>query len=195
MRSYMTLGMIALLWSETALGQVPDIDAPPRTSAIPTQSARAAKRAAEKQRRRIDFIPASVTNGALKGSRNRGNSKVLGSTLLTSGDEQTNFMLIRREVSGEPEMHARWDELMIIRSGTGAIVTGDSLVGSTYRAPGERAGGRFSKSYEIVLHAGDVIRIPAAVPHEVVVSGTQPLEYLLIKQRRQELPIRWFSSR
>jgi hypothetical protein len=39
------------------------------------------------------------------------------------------------------------------------------------------------------------VRVPAAVPHAFVVSGSQPLEYLVIKQRRQELPIRWFGDR
>lgn len=192
---YLTTMMLAVALSESALAQQPVVAAPFQSAAPSGQTARVAKREAEKRRRRIDFIPASTADGALRGSANRGNAKVLGTTLLTSADEQTNFELIRRAVSGQPEVHARWDDLMIIRSGTGAIVTGDSLVGSVYRAPGERAGGHFGKSYEIVLHAGDVIRVPAAVPHQVVVSGTQPLEYLLIKQRRQELPIRWFSSR
>jgi mannose-6-phosphate isomerase-like protein (cupin superfamily) len=160
------------------------------------QRERAAKRQAEQLRKRIDFIPATTADAAFKGAFNRGSpGQVLGTTLLTSGDERTNFELVRRKVSGRPEVHARWDDLMIIRSGTGAIITGDSLVGSTYRAPGERAGGHFGKSYTITLRAGDVIRIPAAVPHQVIVSASEPLEYLLIKQRRQELPIRWYERR
>jgi mannose-6-phosphate isomerase-like protein (cupin superfamily) len=195
MMYYLSTMMLAVILSESALAQQPAVTAPFHSAASSAQTARVAKREAEKRRRRIDFIPASTADGAFRGSNNRGNAKVLGTTLLTSADEQTNFELVRREVSGQPEVHARWDDLMIIRSGTGAIVTGDSLVGSVYRAPGERAGGHFGKSYEIVLHVGDVIRIPAAVPHQVVVSGALPLEYLLIKQRRQELPIRWFSSR
>lgn len=157
---------------------------------------RAEKRQAELLRRRIDFVPASTADAAFRSGFNRGSpAEVLGTTLLTSGDEQTNFELVRRKVSGKPEVHARWNDLMIVRSGTGAIITGDSLVGSTYRAPGERAGGHFGKTYEIALHAGDVIRIPAAVPHQVIVSAKEPLEYLLIKERRQELPIRWYAGR
>ena len=161
-----------------------------RQASVARVSRRDAKRKAERLRRRLDFIPATSVGFAIKSS-----AKVIGSTLLTSGDEQTNFQLIRRAISGEPEVHARWDDLMIVRSGAGAVVTGDSLIGSSYRGPGERAGGRFGGRYEIVIHPGDVIRIPAAVPHAVLVSGTQPLEFLLIKLRRQELPIRWFSSR
>ena len=79
------------------------------------------------------------------------------------------------------------DDLVMVRSGNGAIELGDSLVGSKYRAPGERAGGTFTKSHQIVVHAGDLVRIPATVPHAFIVSGPEPLQYLVIKQRRQEL--------
>ncbi|MEP6731068.1 MAG: hypothetical protein ABJE10_10545 [bacterium] len=154
------------------------------------ENPRAAKREAEKLRKQLDFLPASSVSFDFP-SR----AKIVGTTLLTSADEQTNFQLIRRAASSKPEVHARWDDLMIVRSGTGVVLTGDSLVGSSYRAPGERAGGSFVNSHEIVVHTGDMIRIPAAVPHAVLVSSTQPLEYVLIKQRRQELPIRWYSSR
>ena len=83
----------------------------------------------------------------------------------------------------------------MIRSGDGAIEMGDSLVGSRYRAPGERAGGTIANSRQIVVHPGDLVRIPAAVPHAFVVSGPVPLTYLVVKQRRQQLPIRWFGDR
>ena len=110
----------------------------------------------------------------------------VGTAVLTSADERTSYIIVRRT-----EWHARWDDIVVVRSGSGVIVFGDSLVGSTLRAPGERRGGHFTKNYQIVVSGGDVVRIPAAVPHAFIVSGTEPLEYLVIKTRRQELPIRW----
>lgn len=193
--------LMVVLFAAVATGRIGLAQQPGAFVAKPStkelaQRDRAENRQAEKLRKRIDFIPASTADAAFRLAFNRGTAEeVLGTTLLTSGDGQTNFELVRRKVSGKPEVHARWDDLMIIRSGAGAIITGDSLVGSRYRAPGERAGGHFGKSYEIVLRAGDIIRIPAAVPHQVIVSANQPLEYLLIKQRRQELPIRWYERR
>jgi mannose-6-phosphate isomerase-like protein (cupin superfamily) len=56
---------------------------------------------------------------------------------------------------------------VIVKSGTGAIEMGDSLVGSELRAAGERIGGKFHRSYQIVVHAGDMVRIPAVVPHQL----------------------------
>jgi mannose-6-phosphate isomerase-like protein (cupin superfamily) len=151
----------------------------------------AARREAEKQRRRVDFLPEKTLSDAAA-SLTRWNG--LGRTVHTSGDEQTTYLLVRRKVTSQAEVHARWDDLVIVRSGAGAVEFGDSLVGSTYRAPGERSGGTFHKSYQLVVHAGDIVRIPAAVPHAFVVSGSDPLEYLVIKQRRQDLPIRWFRA-
>jgi mannose-6-phosphate isomerase-like protein (cupin superfamily) len=116
-----------------------------------------------------------------------------GQTMLTAGDDQTTYLLVRRTVSSEPEVHARWDDLVIVRAGTGVIVLGDSLIDSRYRAPGERIGGRFHKNFQVVVHAGDVVRVPAAVPHQFIVSDTEPLEYLMVKERHQDLPIRWYQ--
>ena len=84
---------------------------------------------------------------------------------------------------------------MIVKSGTGAIEMGDSLVGSEPRAAGERIGGKFHRSYQIVVHAGDMVRIPAVVPHAIIVSGREPLDYLVIKQRRDGMPLRWADNR
>ncbi len=158
----------------------------------PASVRRNAKREAEQRRRRVDFLSARALspNAAFVGKP----KPLWGATMLTSGDEQTIYLLQRRTVSSEPEVHARWDDLVMIRSGDGAIQLGDSLAGSRYRAPGERIGGVLVNLQEIVVHGGDIVRIPAAVPHAFIVSGTVPLTYLVIKQRRQELPIRWFGD-
>jgi len=166
--------------------------APERATVAAPRTRAAVRREAERRRRRADFIDGTVLSQKAAGLARL---PVTGMTILTSSDEQTTYLLVRRTTSSKPEVHARWDDLVIVRSGAGAIVMGDSLVGSSYRAGGERVGGRFTRSYEVVVRAGDIVRIPAAVPHAFVVSGTEPLEYLVIKQRRQELPIRWFGER
>jgi mannose-6-phosphate isomerase-like protein (cupin superfamily) len=152
--------------------------------------AAAKKRAAERRRRRIDYLPATTID---YNAARLVEKRATGWNVLTSGDRQTTYLIVRRTVSSEPEVHARWDDIVIVRSGAGAIEMGDSLVKSRLRAPGERAGGELTKKTQLVVRGGDVVRIPAAVPHAFIVSGSEPLEYLLIKQRRQELPIRWYG--
>lgn len=150
------------------------------------------RRKMEEIRRRPDIIEGRDLNEKTLWLA-RGN--YVGMTVLTSADEQTTYVVVRRKTSSQPEWHARWDDIVIFRAGTGVVVFGDSLIGSTLRAPGERRGGTFTKNYQIVVKPGDVVRIPAAVPHAFIVNGSEPLEYLVIKVRRQELPIRWTTER
>jgi mannose-6-phosphate isomerase-like protein (cupin superfamily) len=196
MRRHISTSLLIVgLVCDRAAAQQPDTTGTPavtRAAAVTPRARAAARREAENRRRRVDFIDAKTLSVTAAGLDRR---PVVGTTVLTSSDEQTTYLLVRRTTSSKPEVHARWDDLVIVRSGAGAIEMGDSLVGSRYRAPGERIGGKFTRSFQIVVHAGDIVRIPAAVPHAFVVSGAEALEYLVIKQRRQELPIRWFGER
>ena len=157
----------------------------------PARARAAAKRDEERRRRRVDFLEGSSIQSKSEWLAERNG---IGMHLLTSGDSRTSYTLVRRTVSSKPEVHARWDDLVIVRAGSGAIEMGDSLAASTLRAPGERVGGTLVNPQRLVVRAGDIVRIPAAVPHAFVVSGTVPLEYVLVKQRRQELPVRWFGQ-
>lgn len=189
MRFWITPAILLLVLPVTVRGQS-------RTSVRRDTTAVAAKAPAalteaERKRRRLDFLQEKTIVAETQGLVQR---QGIGKTVLTSADEQTSFMILRREVSGDAEVHARWDDLVIVRAGEGIIEMGDTLVGSTYRGPGERRGGKFHKSYTIAVRTGDIVRIPAGVPHAFLVSGKAPLEYLIVKQRRQNLPIRWYEG-
>jgi len=148
---------------------------------------------AEQMRRRPDILTGDAINDVA--SEFATGRHTLGETVLMSSDEKTFYLFVHRTENSRPEVHARWDDLVIVKSGTGAIEMGDSLVGSEFRAMGERIGGKFHQSYKIVVHSGDIVRIPAVVPHAFIVSGKEPLDYLVIKQRREGLPIRWKDDR
>lgn len=182
--------LLLVFCGDTAWSQQLDSSAVDR--AARRRAAAAARREAEHLRRRVDFVNAGAIAGE---ARTLAALKGVGATLFTSGDEQTTGLLVRRRTSSRPEVHARWDDLVFVRAGVGAIELGDSLVDSRYRAPGERIGGTITNRYRIVVHAGDFVRIPAAVPHTFIVSSNEPMEYLVIKQRRQDLPIRWASEK
>jgi mannose-6-phosphate isomerase-like protein (cupin superfamily) len=162
-----------------------------RHSGVPTRRSADEARRMEMIRRRVDFIQAKDLEDAARRLTGR---LTRGETVLTSSDEQSTFLLVHRTVSSEPEVHARWDDVVIVRAGTGAIELGDSLVGSSYRAPGERKGGTITMRYSVVVRAGDIVRIPAGVPHAFTVSRESTLDYFVLKQRRQNLPIRWFGD-
>lgn len=162
-----------------------------RRTGVPSRRTTPEERRMETIRRRVDFIRADNLADAAKRLDGR---KTRGETMLTSSDEQSTFLLVHRTVSSEPEVHARWDDVVIVRAGTGALELGDSLVGSAYRAAGERKGGTITMRYSILVRAGDMVRIPAGVPHAFTVPRDSALDYFVLKQRRQNLPIRWFGD-
>lgn len=187
--------VLAALLSASASAQ--QSTAPPpfpfvvRRTGVPARHVAAEARRMEAIRRRVDFIRAKDLDDAATRLRGR---VTRGETVLTSSDEQSTFLLVHRTVPSEPEVHARWDDVILVREGTGAITLGDSLVGSTYRAPGERRGGTITMRYSIVVRTGDVVRIPAGVPHAFTVPRDSAIDYFVLKQRRQNLPIRWFGD-
>jgi mannose-6-phosphate isomerase-like protein (cupin superfamily) len=145
---------------------------------------------AEEQRRRVDYI----RKRWIDEQRHILSPSSVGASLLSSGDEQTSYMLIRRATSSEVELHTRWDDLVIVRSGAGVVEFGKRVPGIARRAPGEWRGGTITNPVRLEIAAGDIVRIPAAVPHLFRVVGAQPLEFILVKQRRGELPLRLADS-
>ena len=145
---------------------------------------------AEEQRRRADYL----RKRWIDDRRDRLSPSAVGASLLTSGDEQTTYMLIRRVTSSEVELHTRWDDLVIVRSGAGVVELGKRAPGIARRAAGEWRGGAITDPVLLEIAAGDIVRIPAAVPHLFRVVGTAPLEFILVKQRRGELPLRLADS-
>ena len=190
----LTAVLTALMSLEASAQQSATPSAPPfvvRRAGVPTRRVASEKRRMETIRRRVDFIQSADLADAAK---RLGGRKTRGETVLTSSDEQSTFLLVHRTVSSEPEVHARWDDVIIVRAGTGALDLGDSLVGSAYRAPGERKGGTITMRYSIIVRAGDMVRIPAGVPHAFTVSRDSAVDYFVLKQRRQNLPIRWYGD-
>jgi len=183
------IGFVLLAMCGTAGAQQPAKEFVARAAVSDVSVRHTTLTLAEQMRRRPDILTNEGLTGVAAEFASR--RKTLGETVLMSSDEKTFYIFVHRTENSRPEVHARWDDLVIVKSGSGAIEMGDSLVGSEFRAAGERIGGKFHRSYQIVVHAGDIVRIPAVVPHAFIVSGKEPLDYLVIKLRHLELPIRW----
>jgi mannose-6-phosphate isomerase-like protein (cupin superfamily) len=113
-----------------------------------------------------------------------------GTTVHTAADEQTNYIIVVRTEESAPERHARWDDIVIGRTGSGTVRIGRSQAGMRELAPGEYRGGTLGAPAELHIGPGDVARIPAGVPHAFVPDRGAPFEFLLIKVRRPTKPLK-----
>jgi len=72
---------------------------------------------------------------------------------------------IRRTAPGESEVHAKWADIWYVQGGRATLVTGGEVVDGVTTAPGETRGKGVAGGEERDLKGGEVVVIPAGVPH------------------------------
>jgi mannose-6-phosphate isomerase-like protein (cupin superfamily) len=101
-----------------------------------------------------------------------------GGALVTAKDFTVQG--IRRAGPGQVEIHEKETDIFYVTDGEATIVTGGTMVGGRQTAPSQLRGSDVKGGQTRHLKKGDVIVIPAGVPHwfkEVPVS----INYLTIK--------------
>jgi hypothetical protein len=96
-------------------------------------------------------------------------------------------LLVVRLHTGDAERHQFFADQIVIKSGTITLVTGGAMQGehpnSSAGRPGETLGSSIEGGKEITLHAGDIVHIPAGIPHWVKVAPGTPTTYLVFKEK------------
>jgi mannose-6-phosphate isomerase-like protein (cupin superfamily) len=87
----------------------------------------------------------------------------------------------RRTKPGRAEVHTSLTDVWYVIDGAGTLVTGGSLVDGKQTQPGEIRGRAISGGIPHQLGKGDVIDIPAGVPHWVSAINGKELVYLTVK--------------
>jgi quercetin dioxygenase-like cupin family protein len=72
---------------------------------------------------------------------------------------------------------------MVITKGTVTLVTGGTMHTGHVTAPGEIRALGIDGGNEVVLHAGDIVRIPANIPHWVKIAPNTTTTYLVFKEK------------
>ncbi|MFP5236580.1 MAG: hypothetical protein ACLGSD_11820 [Acidobacteriota bacterium] len=91
------------------------------------------------------------------------------------------MMLSVRLRSGIAEFHERFADLFIVLDGKATLVTGGSMVGAHEVGPGEVRGKEIEGGMCRELRAGDVAHVPAATPHQMLLSGDKGFAALVMK--------------
>jgi mannose-6-phosphate isomerase-like protein (cupin superfamily) len=91
------------------------------------------------------------------------------------------FMLSRREADGQVEWHENQVDVFFVQSGAATLVVGGTMVGAETVEPHEKRGGTIQGGVRQKLSAGDVIRIPARTPHQILLDGSLEFTYFVVK--------------
>ena len=105
--------------------------------------------------------------------------KFSGETLATDGNR--TFMLAHREGSGLAEVHDTQADIMVIAKGQVTMVYGGTVVDGKTTAPNETRGSAIKGGTEVKLGPGDILHIPAKVPHQMKLDPGTQVTYFVTK--------------
>ena len=91
------------------------------------------------------------------------------------------FLLAHREADGTPELHETQVDVFFVQSGSATLLVGGALVNAEVTAPHEKRNGTIQGGARRKLSPGDVVRIPANVPHQILLDGARDFTYLVVK--------------
>lgn len=91
------------------------------------------------------------------------------------------FLLGLREADGQVEWHETQADVFVVQSGSATLLVGGTMVNGETVAPHEKRNGSIQGGIREELIAGDIVRIPARVPHQLLLDGSREFTYFVIK--------------
>jgi len=103
-------------------------------------------------------------------------------TPMIASDEKFSMSLHKRLVSGHVEKHMGWNEELVIQQGDVLLNYGDTASNPREMSPGEFNGDAITGGKSVLLHAGDIVILPAGLWHEQILKSPI-MRYVLFKTR------------
>jgi mannose-6-phosphate isomerase-like protein (cupin superfamily) len=91
------------------------------------------------------------------------------------------FRMLYRDADGNPEQHDAIIDIVIVQSGEATLVMGGTMLGRRTTTPGEYVGTRLDGGERHALGPGDIVHIPAGIPHAFLVPSGTHVTYVLLK--------------
>src|SRR5215470_10741929 len=110
------------------------------------------------QSRAVTHVDSEKVAAALSG----GSRGIVGPLVTT---KEYTVSGIKRTKPGEVEIHDHETDIFYVTDGEATFLTGGTIVGAKQTAPGQTRGTDLHGGQTVRLKKGDVITIPAGVPH------------------------------
>lgn len=105
-----------------------------------------------------------------------------------SGGGGYRLVVSRRSTSGSPEVHEQWMDVTFVQAGRATVVAGGRLEGGRHEPGGEWRSGTILGGSPYAVSTGDVLVIPAGIPHQFALARGDTIRYLTVKVPRSEHP-------
>jgi len=86
-----------------------------------------------------------------------------------------------RDKSGGAEVHEKQTDIFVVQNGEADIVVGGEVVDAKTDSPGEIRGASIQNGVRKHISAGDVVHIPAKMPHQFFLEPGKQITYFVVK--------------
>ena len=117
----------------------------------------------------------------MKGVDKKANAKLNPERHLGTERLMDSMFVAFRNGSGEPELHEKLADLLLVRSGEGTVLVGGKMSGGKSTAPDEVRGASLEGGTKYPIAAGDTLYIPPNIPHQFVIAPGQSFTAMVIK--------------
>jgi mannose-6-phosphate isomerase-like protein (cupin superfamily) len=90
-------------------------------------------------------------------------------------------MLAFRRQSGKAELHEKFADFYVVLDGNATLVSGGHMVNGATTTPGEVRGDSIQGGKETKLKKGDIVHIPANIPHQLLLTKGDTFQYFVVK--------------
>ena len=90
-------------------------------------------------------------------------------------------MLAYREATGSSELHEHEADFFVVETGQATLMTGGRLTKPKTQKPGEIRGTSIEGGKRHTVSAGDIVHIPAGIPHQLLIEKGKPFTYFVVK--------------
>jgi mannose-6-phosphate isomerase-like protein (cupin superfamily) len=92
-----------------------------------------------------------------------------------------SFLWAHREGDGQVEWHETQADVFFVQSGSATLLLGGTMVNAETVGPHEKRNGLIRGGVRRKISAGDVIRIPPRIPHQILLEGSHEFDYFVVK--------------
>jgi mannose-6-phosphate isomerase-like protein (cupin superfamily) len=107
--------------------------------------------------------------------------KPFNSEQLGKLSNNASAMVAHRESEGGAEIHNTQNDIFIVETGEATLVTGGQSPDAKETEPNELRGTSIKGGKEQKVSAGDIVFIPAKVPHQLLVPKGKHFTYVVFK--------------
>lgn len=91
------------------------------------------------------------------------------------------FAAVLRKESGGAEVHETQADIFVITAGEGTLTVGGTIPDAKSTQPHEIRGASITGGVDKKVAAGDVLTIPAKMPHQMKVAAGKEISYMAVK--------------